>query len=262
MKRIGWLADSGHYEGGAEMAARELAQAAPAGVKVIPCPHDAMREDVDAYVVNNCTQYESGVLEYLKDKPTVKVQHDVWPYGDPAVRTWLLKHSKMVILGSPVQKDAMPWRIDAPHTFIPHSVNMRPFREAARRAGKREGVVWFGRLYKGKGLDEARAWAIEQGVTVDVYGYGPLAETLRAPLLYKGQLDYRAIPKTIARYETFLFLPTEAEPYNRATVEAYAAGCKLVLNENVGPLWWITHNPAAMEQAHTLVWKAIQEAVA
>ena len=97
---------------------------------------------------------------------------------------------------------------------------------------------------------------------MDVYGYGSQVITVRPPLLYKGQVNYKDVPALLARYETFLFLPIEAEPYNRATVEAYAAGCELVVNRNVGPLWWIENDPKSMEDAHNLMWRAIEGAIA
>lgn len=262
MKRIGWLADAGKYEGGAEMAAREAASHAPSGVTVVPCPPDAVREDVDAYVVNNCTQYTHDAIAFLSRKPVVKIQHDVWPYGDPTLRTWLLKNARLFILGSPVQAECLPWKIEGKQVFVPHSVGFEPFRNAARKATKREGVIWIGRIERGKGIEQARAWAMKEGVTVDVYGYGSQVMTVRAPLLYKGQVNYKDVPALLARYEKFLFLPIEAEPYNRATVEAYAAGCELVVNRNVGPLWWIENDPKSMEDAHNLMWRAIEGAIA
>ena len=60
-------------------------------------------------------------------------------------------------------------------------------------------------------------------------------------------------------YETFVFLPTEPEPFSRTTVEAWAAGCKLVVNRNIGALHWIENDPQALSTASERLWGIVSE---
>jgi hypothetical protein len=62
---------------------------------------------------------------------------------------------------------------------------------------------------------------------------------------------------TLSRYQTFVFLPTAFEPCGRAVIEAWAAGCRLVLNRNVGARHWIEREPEALETAAENFWRAV-----
>ena len=72
---------------------------------------------------------------------------------------------------------------------------------------------------------------------VDFFGDGPFAP--QGPR----QVPYEAMPALLAQYETFVFLPTVIEPFGRLVAEAWAAGCEIVTNGQVGARWWIEDEP-------------------
>ncbi|MBN1122796.1 MAG: hypothetical protein JXJ17_17095 [Anaerolineae bacterium] len=259
--KVGWLYDHpGQYAGGAELEVMELLDAVPEGVEIVQCPPEKVSADVDVYVIHNCVSYGRSLLPLLADKPVVKRVHDVWPHGDGDLRRWLLTHARLVLLSSPIQHEEMPWRIDAPVEYVPSPVDIGRFRRAGMTGSKRAGTVWLGRLTSGKGLEQAHRWAVEQGCRVDVYGFGPLRDAIRPPLIYCGPVTYLAVPKLLARYERFLFLPDAVEPFGRTVVEAWAAGCEMIVNHNVGALWWIERDPAALDDAADRFWRLVLEA--
>ena len=65
-----------------------------------------------------------------------------------------------------------------------------------------------------------------------------------------------APPEILGRYERFVFLPTTVEPFGRAVVEAWAAGCELIVNRNVGALHWL-ENPAGLRTAAADFWSLV-----
>ena len=58
-------------------------------------------------------------------------------------------------------------------------------------------------------------------------------------------------------YERFVFLPTVIEPFGRVVVEAWAAGCELVINDLVGARYWIEHDPDRIRTAGTDFWELV-----
>lgn len=78
---------------------------------------------------------------------------------------------------------------------------------------------------------------------------------------YCGQVGYDDVPRLFARYERFLFLPDAVEPFGRTVIEAWAAGCDLVINRNVGALWWLANDQAAIHQAAARFWEAVRVAL-
>jgi glycosyltransferase involved in cell wall biosynthesis len=65
------------------------------------------------------------------------------------------------------------------------------------------------------------------------------------------------MPALLARYETFVFLPTVIEPFGRLVAEAWAAGCRIVTNDLVGAKYWIQNDPDAIETAAEDFWKLV-----
>lgn len=245
------------YTGGAEMSAFAARETAPDGVEIVTCHAGDVTGSVDAYVVHNCTSYDRSIIPLLKKKPVIKRVYDVWPHGDPDLRLWLLANSAAVLLSGPLQQEAMAWQVTAPVTFVPSGVDVKRFRNAAPK--KRKGVVMVARLWPGKGIDRVRQWAQENEVVVDVYGFGPEEKQVHGALNYRGPVEYAELPQLLAGYETFVFLPSQVEPFSRTTAEAWAAGCKLVVNGNVGALWWIENQPEALENAAQGFWEAVEE---
>jgi glycosyltransferase involved in cell wall biosynthesis len=64
---------------------------------------------------------------------------------------------------------------------------------------------------------------------------------------------------TILRlYERFVFLPTHTEPFGRAVAEAWAAGCELIVNGNVGAVYWLEQQPDALTTAPRDFWSIVE----
>jgi glycosyltransferase involved in cell wall biosynthesis len=259
--RIGWLADPpDRFTGGAERSAATYAQHAPAWAEVVECHPFKVWPDVDAYIIHNCTAYTADIISLLSQKPVIKRVYDLWQWGDVSLRQWILNNARLVLLSSPLQAESNGWTPAVPVEYVPSPIDTAPFRKAAQSAD-RQGTVWIGRLEQGKGLFAAARWADENGEAVDVYGFGPRAAELRPPLHYKGEYAYDALPGILARYKRFLFLPSAVEPYSRTTIEAWAAGLELVVNGNVGALWWMENDPAAVHHADRRFWKAVRNAL-
>ena len=253
--KIGWLADDPSYKGGAELAAEELIACAPEWAEIVLCPPHQVREDVDAYVIHNCVQYNAGIISRLDRKPVIKCVHDVWPEGDMHLKAWLLNHARVLLLSSPLHRQYV--RGSVMTMIVPNAISLDRFRAA--RNGTRSGAIWLGRLEAGKGIDEALQWAEQNGHTLDFYGYGSLAHTFCEPGRYCGRLEPGQVPEVLGRYQTFVFLPTAVEPFSRTVVEAWAAGCELVVNNNIGAVWGLQNNPAALDRGGQMFWEIVEQ---
>lgn len=258
MVRVGWLMDEPAVMGGAELEAVTLYGRKPPWANVVRCPASAVTAGLDVYVLHNVVTYTRKLIPIVEGAKIVKRQHDMWPDGDPALRRWVLASADLVLMSSPLQREEFPWRVGAPVELVPSAVDLGPFMRVRER-NHRAGVVWLGRLHPSKGLEAARNWAVDNEQAVDVYGAGPMADKLPAPLRYCGPLDYEDVPDVLAGYEKLLFLPDVVEPYGRVVVEAWAAGCEVVANGNVGALWWMQHEPRAIGEAAARFWQHIAE---
>lgn len=78
---------------------------------------------------------------------------------------------------------------------------------------------------------------------------------------YCGKVEPENVYKILGEYETFVFLPDDIEPYGRTVIEAWLAGCELVINGNVGAAWWIDHEPDAVERGSELFWEQIRTVI-
>lgn len=94
-----------------------------------------------------------------------------------------------------------------------------------------------------------------EGLTADCFGPGPFHPTSNVTLM--GGATQAELPSILQRYETFMFLPVSPEPFGRCVVEAWAAGCDLRVNENVGALWFIRNDPGALDAAGENFWRLI-----
>jgi len=254
--RIGWVADNPGFMGGAERNVKVLADAAPEGVEIVPCRPGADWPDVDMFVVHNCVHYDVRDVHQLQRAPVVKAAYDLWKDGDMRLRAWIAEHAVAVVMVSPMQREWIDWRLDAPIEYVPSAVDLAPFKAA--RADAKAGNVWIGRLERGKGLHAALAWAQTQGEPLDVYGFGRLAKDLEGEPWYRGMLEHTAVPPVLGAAKRFVFLPQQPDPCPRSVIEAWAAGCELVLNGNVGTLWWLENEPEALENAAERFWEVIE----
>lgn len=257
--RIGWLADDPGYVGGAELTQAEFRAAAPDGVEVIDCPPGEVAPDLDRYVIHNCVRYSRDDLRATGGAPKVRYIHDVWPHGDPGMRRRLLD-SATLIFCSPRHRDRFPHRVERDSHLIPPAIDLKSFRPTRqqRRNFQREGACSIGAFrHPNKGAQQLVEWAAQNG-ELDVYGGGRFAP--RSGVNYLGPLEPRQVAQTLWKYERFVHLPTVLEPFGRCVVEAWAAGCRIVTNANVGARYWIEQEPEKLETAAADFWAVVTDA--
>lgn len=233
--KIGWLHDDPGYPGGAELTMAEFRSAAPVGVDVVDvAPGHHPR--ADRFVVGNCQTYPSV---YAPVGTTIRYHHDV-SLAPMDSQLFGARH----IFCSPLQRQRMQMEGDC----IPPALDLDRFRHYAN-SNHRSGAVCVGRMAYGKGLE----FLAEYPEPVDVYS--------SVPIQSEGSIRYRGpaqdVAKVLARYERFVFLPTAIEPFGRAAVEAWAAGCRLVLNKNVGARYYLEEAPEKLETAAENFWAAV-----
>lgn len=244
--RVGWLVDTPQYIGGAERNAAAFAENCPQSVQIVPCPPDGIVEDVDCYVIHNCTQYTAAILPIISKKPVYKMVHDVWPHGDERLKNWLLANSEVVILVSPKIHDWMGWDIEAELRCIPSPIDTQRFKDTDKTG--RKGSLWLGNArFPHKGFSEALRWSQETKQPLTAYGDGTEG----------GPVRYENVPALMSQFERFVFLPTGKDPCPRVVFEAWYAGCELVVNDNQGATWWIENEPDAIENATDRFWSVI-----
>jgi hypothetical protein len=91
---------------------------------------------------------------------------------------------------------------------------------------------------------------------VDVYGTGAFIPT-GSGVNYLGPLPHDRVAETLWRYETFVHIPSAPEPFGRCVVEAWAAGCRLVVNRQVGAVHFIEHDQDALRTAGRDFWALV-----
>jgi hypothetical protein len=248
MTRVGWLVDYDEGVGGAELTEAEFRAGKPDDVEIVACPPGAIKPDCDRYVIQNCVTYSLDDLLALEGKPVTKYWHDVGPWLQTGVRGWLDANAT-IICCSPLQAEHMGYE-DA--HLIPPAVNLGRFMDAADRVnGSRRGSVCVGSWRNhGKAPHRVAEWAAENG-PVQFFGDG-----IFAPPGSRG-VDYESMPGLLASFERLVFLPNVIEPFGRVVAEAYAAGCELVINGNVGAVYWLTERPEAIETAASDFWQVV-----
>lgn len=238
--KVGWLADDPGYVGGAERTQAEFRSAAPKGVEVISCPAGHVIPDLDRYVVHNCMSYSSDDVKPMGRAPRFRYHHDI-QFG---IGPQTARH----IFCSPLQRERMQMSGEC----IPPAINLELIRQVGQghklMVGERKGAVWLGMHpnHPGKGVDLALEWASGNG-GLDIYGN-------QAP---NGGVRYEDVPRLLARYKTFVHLPRALEPFGRTVVEAWAAGCELVLNRKVGARYWIEENQRGLQTASRDFWRVV-----
>lgn len=241
--------DAGNLDGtlgGAELTMSEFRRAAPEGVEVVV-------EDAETIVVGNCTSFDGTLIGDLEDKRVIRYWNDVDPNSDPKLRRWLLDNA-VNIFTSPLHVERFPHEVEDP-LIVPPPVRLDEFRPTrqVRKNTERKGAVAIGAYQNpGKGGRALAEWAVANG-GLDIYGTGSYIPAD----YYLGPLDYGDVAKTLWQYETFVHLPTDLEPFGRAVVEAWAAGCELVVNGNVGAVHWIQHEPEKLETAAEDFWNVV-----
>lgn len=254
--KVGWLCDVHDWQGGAELTMAEFRASAP--VEVVDCPPGNVQAGLDAYVVGNCVQYTlEDLAAPARGRTIVKYVNDAWPHAnDPRVREFLLGEAKLAFC-SPLHRERFPHAHEHEGEIIPPPVDLAPFRKhgGTKPDAKREGTCWVGMGFYGKGIQEALEWGERNG-PVDFYGIGPLMPPASPIARLMGYVPHEELPPLLAGYERFLFLPTRLEPFARSVIEAWAAGCHLVVNRNVGALHYIEH-PEELREAPERFWKLV-----
>lgn len=238
--RVGWLHDDPGYVGGAELTMREFAAEAPADVELVPCPPGEVAQGLDCYVVGNCQLY--GAADVPKG-PVVRYHHDV--------STAAFDHAlepRLHLFTSPQHYEYMP------HTkgvcqVVPPALDLAPYRAVADSKG--EGACCVGRMAYGKGL--GMLGELER--PIDVYSTVPFQSFDQ--VRYCGPAE--DVPAVLAGYEEFVFLPLAPEPFGRAVVEAWAAKRNLLVNRNVGALYYLQHAPEELDGAAEEFWRLVCE---
>lgn len=246
--RVAWLADSHDPPGGAELTQAEFADSAPSGVQIINCPPEHLEriDDCEAACVFNAVTYPRETIGHLDGKRLVAYHNDLRVHGDADLIAWLCENALNVFC-SPLHRDRFPHAHNG-HELIPPPIDLERFRVAGRANGERKGAVSVGSW-----ANHGKApWRVaEVAPDADFYGTGPLAPEGCEPV------DYADLPALLARYQTFVFLPTAVEPFGRTVAEAFAAGCKVVTNRLVGARWWIENDPERLETAAQDFWDTV-----
>lgn len=268
---IGWLEDDIGYVGGAELSSGILRRNAPRWARVLYCPPDRRppTDKIDLFVIQNCVTYDSRWLQELALKPVVKQVRDPWFAGSSLLRRWLLENSELLIFSSPMQADKFEYPSNLAVKLVPPPVNLDAFRAASLPSGQRAGNVFVGRVDIFKGAHAAIDWAIRENQPLDLYGlrfsggqpfvrFGQLPDNIR----FHNEVPYEQMPGILGRAKRFVFFPSWPEAFGRVVVEAWAAGCELLLrDENIGSCWWIANHPEALVAGVEMFWDTIKEVI-
>ena len=215
--------------------------------------------ECDVVCVHNCVTYPAETVAALAGKPALRYWHDlarVGGPGDPALVRWALEHATSVFT-SPLHRDRFPHQVERETHVIPPPIDLARFRP--RDKSRPRGACWLGSaMHAGKGLLQAFEWA-EENEPVDFWGVLPEQVPDSPRITAKGLVPPEYVPKILGLYRRFVFLPTTVEPFGRAVVEAWAAGCELILNRNVGALHWLEH-PDGLRTAAADFWRLVGEA--
>jgi len=270
---IGWLEDNIGYVGGAEMSGAALRRGKPGWVEdIIMCPPNKRppTDDITCWVVQNCVSYKSRWVEELALKPVIRQFRDPNYAGSALLRRWLLENSELLLFSSPLQAHAFEYVTELPAKVVPPPVDLVPFRAAALPDEEREGNVFVGRADVFKGAHAVVDWAIRENEPLDLYGPrgfggGNFLDFGKLPpfISFHGQVPYERMPFILGAAKRFVFFPSWVEAFGRVVVEAWAAGCELLLRENrVGAQWWIENDPDALERGVEMFWDAIEGVIA
>jgi hypothetical protein len=242
--RVAWLSDKVDTVGGAEMTAREFRAVAPVEVVDVGPDELEVAARCDVVVAHNVVSYPPDTAQRLVGTRMFKYWHDTGPHLHPELAQGLYRLATPIFC-SPLQAAYMGFPGAA---WIPPALDLAPFRVAAENAGERRGSVTVGAWMNwGKSPERCR----EVAPDVEFYGFGPCSPVGTT------QVDYCDIPELLARYKTFIHLPSVLEPFGRAVVEAWASGCRVVTNRLVGARHWIENEPEKLDTAGQDFWETV-----
>ena len=183
---------------------------------------------------------------------------------------WLpwLQRAALIIWLSPLHREAWlfayPQLREHPFTLVPSPVNPDLFYDLHL---VRKGVVAVNSSVSYKGAEHVERWAQEHPDSpITLVGGNPENRTLPANVTLQGQVAYHNMNEIYNRHEMFLHLAANVMPFDRVCAEAALAGCRLILNQNVGAgSWPFMHQGRdaivrALRAAPGQFWAAIEEA--
>lgn len=262
--KIGWLQQNLSVKGGAEMSTGALIKYAPKWAEVVYCPENKRPpEDIDLFVIQNSTVYSSVWIEELALKPVIRHVRDPWFAGSALLRNWLLQNADLFIFSSPVQHENFRYKVDPPVKYIPVPIDLEPFRKAGLPEEERSGNICVGRFDVYKGAPYIIDWALRNEEPLTVVGdnrymsFGQLPNFIR----FLGEVPYEAMPELLGKHKRYLAMPVWTEAFGRSVAEAWASGCELVTQGDIGALWWIENEPdrLGLENPVSEFWEAVAE---
>lgn len=239
--RIGWMVDPGLPRAGMVLSVEAFADASP--YELVPCrPDRRPPSDLDAFITHG-DLFDRRWIEVLADKPLMAHRHGGWYAGDAVMRRWILDNADLVTFNSPKQRELFRFKVNAREDLVPLPINVDRFQSAQENADRVKDVIFLGLILPAKGIAYTIDWALENHRQVDFYGetmHPRMTEEIVPPCVYEGSLAYEDVPRTLASYENFIFMPHEPDLYARVAVEAHAAGCNLILRGDEQAFWdWV-----------------------
>lgn len=266
--KVGWLQQNmNNLFGGAEFSANALLAFAPKWAEVVYCPPNKRPPaDIDLFVIQNDSVYGRRWIEELARKPVIKQVRDPWYAGDCVYKRWLLDNADLLIFSSPVQLENFGYEFDRPHKIMPVPVDLQPFKEAAAPADKRFGTVFVGRTDIFKGMPAVLDWALRTGEPLVVIGNPDYANNMgfgEYPnnITFAGEIPYEKMPQYLGTAKNYIAMPEWPEAFGRSVVEAWAAGCNLILKNRIGAQYWIENEPERLGFMGPIneFWDAVKE---
>ena len=187
-------------------------------------------------------------VDALAGKPALRYWHDLARPGGPATRRscrWAPEHATSVFT-SPLHRDRFPHRVAGE----PHADPARDRPRALRRAGarKRRAAPAGSARRSTPARACCRPSSGPRRTSRSTSGASRRRSPESARIRAKGPSRPTHVPTILRLYRRFVFLPTTVEPFGRAVVEAWAAGCELIVNRNVGALHWLEHPDGARDR--------------
>lgn len=208
-----WLLP-GRYAGGAEFLQDKMRSRAPDGIEFVLIdprtdPELSALQTVDRTIIGGLELLSHRQVEVLIPlKPLIWVMSIQYPAYLP-----LLAAASPLVWASEQMRSWYPWAPDGQvcqgwfdTTAIPRS-DLRNGR-----------ALWAARDHPQKGLMQARVWAADRGIPLDVLTNAPRQTVLNA----------------MADASYFVLLAADHDPGPIAVAEAEIAGCQVIVNSNVG----------------------------
>lgn len=239
----------------------------------------------DFIIASNCVNFKVDYLHDLvkRGKKIIWFFHDYfcrwrlfYPMLDKCKRCYLkprwlpiLTQSPLLIWLSPLHRDSWLWSYpelaDMPYALIPSAIDTTQFFNMHMT---RKGIICNSGLCLFKGRRRVLEWARGHPEThITFIGGNDLPEEPLPPnCSYIGGFSHLKMNDVFNQFEALLHLPATPQPFERAFVEAYLAGCKLIANSLVGALsydWFTSREEVAkhVAKAPKDFWDSIEKAL-